>query len=225
MCGIIGVYLNNVTDLQKKKIIKLILESGIRGVHATGISYLKKGKITTISAHESSKKFLSGKSLDDYIDSKNLYLIAHTRYSTSDLRYNQPIGDNHLSIVHNGVISQEPPKTWKKTFGLITKTNNDSELIYCCIKNEEDPLVKFEGSMAVCVLDTKSLTAFRNHERPLWYALEKNGIIFASTKDILLRSGFKYPEKCMMFCKYYYSKGILLTIPIPLPKIGVTDQQ
>jgi len=113
MCGIIGVYLNEITESQKKKIIKLILESGIRGVHATGLSYLKDGKIITYSDHISSKNFLEGKSLDSSLDSNGgLYMIAHTRYSTSDLRYNQPIGDDKMVICHNGVISQEPPKNY-----------------------------------------------------------------------------------------------------------------
>lgn len=225
MCGIIGVYLNKVTDEQKQKIIKLILESGIRGVHATGLSHLKDGKIITYSDHLSSKDFLEGQSMDDFVDSDGgLYMIAHTRYSTSDLRYNQPIGDENLAICHNGVISQEPPKTWKKTFGLTTKTSNDSELIYALLKNKEDPLVKFQGSMAVCILDTISLVAFRNHERPLWYSLEKNGIIFASTKNILKRSGFKKPEKCEMFHRYFYTDNSLLISPQPIPA-GVKDLQ
>ena len=46
MCGIIGVYLKNVTPRQLAIIEKIIIQSGIRGVHATGISYLKNGKIT-----------------------------------------------------------------------------------------------------------------------------------------------------------------------------------
>jgi len=221
MCGIIGVSLNNVTESQKEKIIKLILESGIRGVHATGIAILKNNKITIKTAHQSAEEFLSDKSI---IDSKDLRLIAHTRYSTSDLRYNQPIGDEELAICHNGVISQEPPKTWKKTFGLTTKTSNDSELIYASLKKKEDPLTKFEGSMAVCVLDTISLIAFRNHERPLWYHLEKNGIIFASTKNILKRSGFKKPKKCEMFTKYFYMDNTLLISPQEIPE-GVKDLQ
>lgn len=225
MCGIIGVYLENVSTAQKEKISKLIVQSGIRGIHATGIAFLKNKSITILSSHLSSNEFLEDKKIDDYVDSdKGLYMIAHTRYSTSDLRFNQPIGDSKLAICHNGVISQEPPKTWKKTFGLITKTNNDSELIYSCIKSKDKPLAKFNGSMAVCVLKDKSLEAFRNNERPLWYILEKNGIIFASTKDILVRSGFKSPKKCKMFNNYFYKDGILLVDPQPIP-IGVTDLQ
>lgn len=225
MCGIIGVYLENVSTAQKEKISKLIIQSGIRGVHATGLSYLKNGNIITYSDHISSTDFLEGKSMDEFLDSdKGIYMIAHTRYSTSDLRYNQPIANSKLAICHNGIISQEPPKTWKKTFGLITVTSNDSELIYSCIKSQQKPLAKFKGSMAVCVLKNKSLEAFRNNERPLWYILEKNGIIFASTKDILVRSGFKSPKKCKMFNNYFYKDGILLVDPQPIP-VGVIDLQ
>jgi glutamine phosphoribosylpyrophosphate amidotransferase len=224
MCGIIGVHLDDITPGQIIKVKNLIHESSIRGIHAAGISYLKNGVIRTDNAHGSSDSFMEDKSVEDFIDSKDLHLIGHTRYSTSDLEFNQPIGDKTLSVVHNGVISQASPKSWKKLFGLTTKTTNDSELIFAALKMRQSPLEKFEGSMAVCVLTKDNLVAFRNHERPLWFCNQPNGVIFASTKDILLRSGFKNPEKCEMFCKYFYAKGILLKMPLEIPE-GITDLQ
>ena len=225
MCGIIGVYLDNISPAQFTKVRKLIHESSIRGIHAAGISYLKNAKIITTSSHGSADNFMEDKVLEDMIDSKGLYLIGHTRYSTSDLEFNQPLGDKSLAIVHNGVISQASPGKWKKLFGLITKTTNDSELIFASLKKGLEPLEKFEGSMAVCIIkNNKQLIAFRNHERPLWYCHQKNGIVFASTKDILLRSGFEDPEKCEMFKKYSYTEGILLKVPMPI-KEGVEDLQ
>lgn len=206
MCGIIGVYLRKVTQAQLEIVTEIILQSGIRGVHATGLSYLLNGKIITMNKHHSADKFLEGHHLKHFVDTDGgLYLIAHTRYSTSDLKYNQPIGDTKLSICHNGVISQESPKKWKKIFGLETKTSNDSELIYSCIKAGKEPLEYFDGSMAVCTLENKELKAFRNHERPLWYSVLKNGIIFASTNDILVRSGLENNKKCEMFTKYIFN--------------------
>lgn len=217
MCGIIGVYLKNVTPRQLAIIEKIIIQSGIRGVHATGISYLKNGKITINSSHTASPDFMKEISLKDCIDADGgLYLIAHTRYSTSDLKWNQPIGDSKLSICHNGVISQESPKKWKKLFGLNTQTTNDSELIYACIKLGKDPLEYFDGSMAVCTLTNKKLVAFRNHERPLWYSTLKNGIIFASTNNILIRSGLKNNIKCEMYKRYTFD-GKFKIIPVKIP--------
>jgi len=225
MCGIIGVYLKNITERQLAIIEKIIIQSGIRGVHATGISYCKDGKITTNSSHTASPDFMKELSLKDYVDKDGgLYLIAHTRYSTSDLKWNQPIGDSKLSICHNGVISQESPKKWKKLFGLNTKTTNDSELIYSCIKSGKHPLQYFDGSMAVCTLADKKIVAFRNHERPLWFQQFANGIIFASTEDILFRSDCTTSQKCQMFVMYIYENDKLLTIPCPVPA-GVKDLQ
>ena len=54
MCGIIGVYLKNITNQQLHQISKLIMQSGIRGIHATGISYFKNNKVNTLSEHKSS---------------------------------------------------------------------------------------------------------------------------------------------------------------------------
>lgn len=225
MCGIIGVYLDNISPAQLTKVRNLIHESAIRGIHAAGISFLKNKKIVTKSAHGSADSFMEDKDLEDMIDSKGLFLIAHTRYSTSDLRFNQPIGDEKLAICHNGVISQAAPKHWRKLFGLIAKTTNDSELVYAAMKDKQEPLEIFGGSMAVVVISNqKQLIAFRNHERPLWFCNQKNGVVFASTKDILLRSGFDKPEKAEMFCKYFYSKGILLKVPMPIPA-GINDLQ
>lgn len=225
MCGIIGVYLKDITERQLKIIAKIIVQSGIRGVHATGISYCQSGKILTKSSHIGAKSFMEDFSLKDCIDKDGgLYLIAHTRYSTSDLRYNQPIGDNKLSIVHNGVISQEPRRNWKKLFGLNTKTTNDSELIYSCLKSGIEPLKHFDGSMAVCILVDKEVTAFRNHERPLWFQEFGNGIIFASTEDILFRSDCATPQKCKMFNVYSYRKNGLVITPYEVP-LGVKDLQ
>lgn len=224
MCGIIGVYLKKITLGQIEIVNELILQSGIRGVHATGLSYLLDGKIITKKKHNAAEKFMEGTNIKNFIDTDgSLYLIAHTRYSTSDLRYNQPISDTKLAIIHNGVISQESPRKWKKIFGLETKTSNDSELIFSCIKAGKEPLEFFDGSMAVCTLTKKELVAYRNHERPLWFSLLKNGIIFASTNDILVRSGLKSNEKCEMFTKYIFN-GQLNKITIK-KTIQVADLQ
>jgi thermostable 8-oxoguanine DNA glycosylase len=48
MCSVIGVFLRNITANDIAIVKKTILESRIRGMHATGVSYFKSGKIHTI---------------------------------------------------------------------------------------------------------------------------------------------------------------------------------
>lgn len=165
----------------------------IRGKHATGVSYVADGRVHTIKEPIPADEFIKKHDVYDWRNEDgNLYCIGHVRYSTSDLRFNQPISSDGLSIVHNGVISQEPPEDWERLYGYKVETRNDSELILRCIEAKENPLLKFHpASMAVCKIDAdKIISAFRNEARPLYrtYIMEK-GWVFASTKDIMVRSG------------------------------------
>lgn len=188
MCGVIGVYLNDVKEKDLQEIEQLFVQSQIRGKHATGVTYLKEGNLTTIKEPVAAKEFVSDIDFADFVRSDgSLVLIGHTRYSTSDLMYNQPIESEDIAIVHNGVISQEPIEDWE----FRCKTKNDSELILQVYLNTEShPLEMYhDRSMAVCSLGSNgTLTAFRNHERPLWYLNRGNGVVFASTRDILNRT-------------------------------------
>ena len=69
------------------------------------------------------------------------------------------------------------------------------------MEKNENPLTVFNpASMAVCaVYADKKLTAFRNHERPLYYYSDERSTIFASTKDILKRCGISGSKKTKMF--------------------------
>lgn len=96
MCGVIGIVSKNI--LKQDVIKKLIINSKIRGQHATGISYIDEDVIKTCIISKNA----------DYLDLKNVLtksLIGHARYSTSSLEYNQPISHFNVSIVHNGVIT------------------------------------------------------------------------------------------------------------------------
>jgi len=118
-------------------------------------------------------------------------LIGHTRYSTSDLEYNQPIFSTGHAIAHNGVITQKDPSQWENEYGLKCDGRNDSELILKCIEKRQHPLEKFKGSsIAVVHLDLHcgTITAYRNGQRPLWYVMYDGVYYFASTQDILFRA-------------------------------------
>lgn len=185
MCAVIGAVISNPTTEDLLMLHRVFLESKIRGMHATGISYVKNEKVITekmpVPANEFDFKFAN------YINEDgNLYLIGHCRYSTSDLEYNQPISNDAHSIVHNGVITQELPENWKEIYGYDCITKNDSELVL----HSKDPLVEFSHmSMGVCELDAnKTMKVYRNGKRPLYLSAMANGCIITSTRDIAKRA-------------------------------------
>lgn len=207
MCGVIGVWLSSSGYDDVQLVDRVFRESMIRGKHATGVSYIRDNQIHTIKEGIPCDKFLERYPVSSMVNEDGgIYLIGHIRYSTSDLRYNQPFSNGEQSIVHNGVISQEDMASWKYP----TETANDSELILKSIEAGENPLTDFNpASMAVCVINKdKQITAFRNESRPLWFSRRNNGVVFASTKNILERSFMENISPCRMYRTYTYNGSI-----------------
>ena len=193
MCGVIGAILLEPTKQDFAMIRRVFHESKIRGMHATGISFLPKWStgIETIKeplpADQFVDKHLHDDNLNDMVaDDGNLYLIGHCRYSTSDLEFNQPMVGTGKSIVHNGVITQELPENWKEIYGYDCMTKNDSELVL----HSNDPLQEFSHmSMGVVGLyNDKKLRFYRNGKRPIYLSSIPNGCIITSTADIANRA-------------------------------------
>jgi glutamine phosphoribosylpyrophosphate amidotransferase len=202
MCGVLGITIKNFSAKDYDLVRSLFIQSMIRGKHATGVSYVKNGIVNTIKESIPADQFIMNQNLEDWKNEDgHLYCVGHIRYSTSDLRYNQPISSDKLSIAHNGVISQEPHETWETKYKLKTETSNDSELVLRAMEEDLNPLQHFEpASMAVCALyDDKRIIAYRNGERPLYYSYNDNVILFASTADILKRSGLEFYIKAPMY--------------------------
>jgi hypothetical protein len=80
------------------------------------------------------------------------------------------------------------------------------------LEKQEHPLDKFnQASMAVCTIDNnKVIRAFRNKDRPLYYNFSSRGIFFASTEDILERSGLTSNQKTSMLTDYEVSKFMII---------------
>ena len=184
MCAVVGAFSKTIVDLDLFQ--KVMVQSMIRGKHASGIAWNNNGKLAYRIIDESAN-FLAFKNIDTNM------IIGHARYSTSDLNYNQPIKTDKIAIVHNGVISQEHPDTWKDTYGYDFDTKNDSEIVLRSYENNKHPL-QLDGSMATIILDMTekpTILFFRNEQRPLYYSTDKD-IYIASTKNILERSGFEH---------------------------------
>jgi glutamine phosphoribosylpyrophosphate amidotransferase len=158
-------------------------------MHATGISYVKHGKIITekrpVPADEFPFNFPSYVNEDG-----SLYMIGHCRYSTSDLEFNQPIANENLSVVHNGVITQELPENWKELYGYDCETKNDTELILHTAEDCISPLLRWkDSSLAVVELHVdKVIRFYRNGKRPLYLTSISNGCIITSTADVPKRA-------------------------------------
>jgi glutamine phosphoribosylpyrophosphate amidotransferase len=189
MCSVIGAIIKEPRAEDFLMLHRVFLESKIRGMHATGISYVKHGKIITekrpVPADEFPFNFPSYVNEDG-----SLYLIGHCRYSTSDLEFNQPIANENLSVVHNGVITQELPEKWKELYGYDCETKNDTELILHTAEDCISPLVRWkDSSLAVIELHVdKVIRFYRNGKRPLYLTNIPNGCIITSTADVPKRA-------------------------------------
>lgn len=198
MCGIIGYVNHGVTKEDMQVLKQVFLESRIRGKHASGLAWFDGHKIQSYV-----KPIPIDVLLEDFDLSKTIYknreiaIIGHTRYSTSDIKYNQPLVGNEVAIAHNGVISQDSPENWKKLYGYKCKTKNDSELLLRALEQHDDPMKKFpRASIAAVVLNMRGqVYCLRNELRPVWQGTIGYGVVMASTYDILHRAGVKNIQK------------------------------
>ena len=216
MCGVLAITIDGFNEGDHDLVRGLFQQSMIRGKHATGVSYVKNEMVNTTKEPIPADEFIKKQDLNSWRNEDgNLYCIGHIRYSTSDLRYNQPMASDKLSIVHNGVISQEPQERWKELFGFETETANDSELILRQLESGKGHPLK---TLAVCTIDNdKVITAFRNEERPLYYYSDSRMTIFASTADILKRAGLTNIEKTEMYRVYMVIDFTFMSHGISVP--------
>jgi glutamine phosphoribosylpyrophosphate amidotransferase len=208
MCGIIGFYSKSVVDKDLNILKKVLIESRIRGKHASGLAWFNGKSISAIVEPIPIDELAEKTSLGNLMYEKGkMSLIGHARYSTSDIRFNQPLVGKNIAIAHNGVITQVDPERWKDLYGYTCDTSNDSELllqsmekyrtIHSIQKNFGEILKEFDGSsIASVVLDNKGdIIGLRNSIRPLWRGTIGKGIVYASTFDILNRAGVSSIER------------------------------
>ena len=196
MCGIIGFVCHHEATSNDLDVLKKIMtESTIRGKHASGIAWCENSTIQSVVKPISIDKLVEEFDWNRLLKLHSVSLIAHARYSTSNIKYNQPIIGKSMAIVHNGVITQSEPNTWKKQYGYSCKTKNDSELILRALESGHNPLEIFcDSSISALILNTDGLVIpMRNRQRPLWMGKTNDGAyVYASTYDILNRAGAQF---------------------------------
>lgn len=214
MCAVIGAVLEKPTTQDIEMLRNVFRESEIRGMHATGLSYVRDNQIFTDRVCIPAGEFAEDYEFEQIINEDgNIYMIGHCRYSTSDLNYNQPLFSEHVSIVHNGVITQELPENWEKLYNFKCLTKNDSELLLKTVENGENPLIRWsDASISACELHSdKTFRFYRNGKRPLRVKIDGNNVIVASTADIFRRTGAGISVDCEMNVVYSVINGVLNT--------------
>ena len=193
MCAVIGAFIKKPCNKDFKILQDIFIQSKIRGLHATGFSFVRDKKVHTKKEPTPADIFLRDVNFAQCVNEDgNIYLIGHCRYSTSDLLYNQPIQtSDDLAVVHNGVITQEDPDDWIYK----AETKNDTELINLAIKDKKNPIDLYKDS-SISALElhaNKDIIYYRNGKRPMYKTTYKKGFFITSTKDIPMRvsSSFK----------------------------------
>ena len=168
-----------------------MIESRIRGKHASGVAWYDGKGIQSLVQPIAIYELVTKIDWNKLVINGKVTMIAHARYSTSNIKYNQPIIGESMAVVHNGVITQSDPQTWESQYGYKCESQNDSELILRAVEKNDNPLTKFPtSSIAAIILDDRGqLSYMRNSQRPLWMGKIGEGRVYASTYDILHRAG------------------------------------
>lgn len=188
MCGIVAFH--GPRSAEALDLVQgCLLQAAVRGTHATGLAWLEGGELHMERAPVSAVDFVKHYDLGRLApDEERLSVVAHTRYSTSDLAWNQPLDDEDLALVMNGVISQDAPERWPLVEQKPYRTGNDAEVAmrYARLGRRGH----MPGSFAIVELwSGGEMLAYRNAYRPLYAAPAAGGALVSSTLDMLRRVG------------------------------------
>lgn len=183
MCGVVGL-LSKQGAVKIEVVKNLLIESQIRGKHATGICWVDDEGIHSESRPQPAMQFVEGFEWSKLSTAKAV--IGHTRYSTSDPLYNQPIfTENACGTVHNGVITQAAPGSW----AVECMTKNDSEILHRCLSEGKDIFSYYpKASVSALHLNSEEMIVVNNSRRPLQRYEDDEAVVYASTRDIFRRA-------------------------------------
>jgi hypothetical protein len=212
MCGILGIQFVNKSrpDKAREFIEHLLLQSKIRGLHATGAAATVGEEIRVLKAALPAQKFLRMPEWAAFCDPLPASMILHTRYSTSgdwhNAQNNQPLLTENLALVHNGIVSMGTKGEMEQAYAVQLRAENDSEIILRNIEHHLTQGLNVPASIYAGLHDvhrvqppifacgllfrTEEMYCFRDHVRPLYMfelpTLKLKG--FCSTQDIFRRA-------------------------------------
>lgn len=200
MCGIIGFSTNEPNSENYKLLNKIVQQSKIRGLHSFGYSHFNN-KLQTKKFHKLQKLDLP----------KTNKLIYHNRYSTSgdylDHNNNQPISDNDISLVFNGVIDMSTKEEMQKKYNIKMFSDNDGEILIKKCGFDKEKILNFvknmSGSFSGLMMQGNKILFVRNSRRPAWMVKKHNATYVASTNDIFMRADSSLEPYCTIPNKIY----------------------
>ena len=121
MCGVLGILIKDFSRKDCDLVRNLFIQSMIRGKHASGVSYIKYNTVNTVKEPIPANEFISKQDIESWVNEDgNLYCVGHIRYSTSDLRFNQPISTEKIQPGQQLDLFEQEDNSWKE------EDNNDS---------------------------------------------------------------------------------------------------
>ena len=208
MCGVAGFASKEPIPLKDFRVV--LDEIGTRGIHSTGMSWFNE----VVQHRILQKPYYEFDIPSDLANSA----IFHTRYSTSNVEYPQPVYNNNKSIAHNGVITQTDFENWQYEYGYLGHNKCDTSLM---LQTEIHPLAEFpDASMAAIELTANVIEFYRNEQRPLYYIERPGLVVVASTKRAL--EYFGVPRMCEPCVSYTFDGENLMREQIREPQ---TDLQ
>lgn len=238
MCGIIGGAGN--IDFTGKKILKdMFYVNTLRGVHGCGLFSLfedtvkgEKGDYYVLKKWEEPSNFISmtNEWTKAITTNNNKVVIGHSRSATvGDIKTenNHPFKAGHIIGVHNGTI--------RGTFGSHSKKfDTDSEAFYNEIsehglKKAIEIIEKDSYSAAYALayydFDMKTVSLYRNKERPLFLAKHKENFYWASEEAFLvfafMRNGVEQKDVDIQEIKEHYLVRIYLEKDKPQERLKI----
>lgn len=205
MCGIAGYFCFGKKRPTKSILDNLLIESMSRGEDSTGVTFIEDGELKVYKASMDAKEFVEKNERWNALDDSNVpkYMAMHCRKSTrgalTNNMNNHPVFRDGMSVVHNGTIVNDDELY--KQFGFKRDGEVDTEVILALIEQGREhadwserakAFDLLEGTFAIAAIDTAlpDTMCFARHDRPLWFAVDKEDDIlyFGSTKLILTKS-------------------------------------
>ena len=81
MCGIVAVDINDISSDQIEEVKRLLIETEIRGKHASGISWFSEGKVYTVKASKPISELLEEFDISRCVGDKQWTLSYDCTYS------------------------------------------------------------------------------------------------------------------------------------------------
>lgn len=189
MCGLVAVF-GAITVPQEKAFKNMLVFDQVRGEHSTGVAFVPKGTNDPIVTKVvgTPDNLFETRAFEKAMSGSHRALVGHNRYATVGKvnRANaHPFTCDHITGVHNGSLRSYNSLEGYGSFDV------DSNILYNHIskKGLKDAVNNTDGAMALIWWDEResTLNFYRNHERPLHYAMTKDlSACFLASEDWMI---------------------------------------